>query len=162
MASKQEFSSDIKHYLSYDISTHIFDLALEQYDLPKMDVREKSIVQAHYVEAAPEWGKVITSSPESFNRFKKFLTSEFGGKRDEDLLEGITVAGDCNFFAYSKAAVKKNRAVQRALGPKQMEKWVDECATFIDDTLDMIRERERAAEIQELERLAKKHGRKLS
>jgi hypothetical protein len=161
MVSKKEFSSDINHYLSYDIASHVFSLAVEQYELPRMTKPERWAVQQSFADSGPRFGPILTADEATFKRFKRVLLSEFGGRGDEGVLDAIMQAGDCNFFAHSKTAVKNNAQVAKALGPN-LGKWVESAALFIADELAAIREATRAREIQELERLAKKHGRKLS
>lgn len=160
MASKQEYKEDIQFYISNDIASRVVDFAIAQYDLPKLNPREIFEVKSAYDAEAPNFGHEITKDSAMFKRFKDFLAKQYSSHVEDDAIEAISIASDFSVFSYSKNAVKTNERIQAVFG-KKFDLWVENAATFIDAFVAERKEDQRLSEISELERLAKKHGRKL-
>lgn len=160
MASKKEYKEDTQFYISSDIASRVVDFAAAQYDLPKLNPREIFEVKSAYEAEAPNFGHEITKDPAMSKRFKDFLAEKYSSVYEDYPIEGGSIASDFSVFSYSKTAVKTNERIQAIFG-KKFDLWVGNAATFIDGFVAEKREEQRLSEIADLERLAKKHGRKL-
>lgn len=164
-----EFEKNIKYkiqkdavgeYLQHDLFDMLFNYTVDNYQLPKMNEEELSECRYLLEGKAPDMQKAIFSNDKVAKRFIEELGKNFAYNGSDSFTYTCRFAAENTLFYYSPKDKKHSRKMERIFNPV-LDNLANDVALGIEDNLTLIRESKKNEEIALMERIAKKHSRKL-
>jgi len=160
----------ITEYLFDDFRQMAQNKAFEVYELP-----EKQYSKAYYeinrmvMESEPNFVKDLIKNSSVFNKFLKILEKNFANNGQDSFAYTCRCSGETGVFAYhvnpkDKWEKVQNKEMNNAFG-NLLDQWAEHYADWFvtcHESWSLEQQSiEKNKELEELNRLAKKHGKKL-